>query len=77
LEALITKPAVERALLERLSKKALTYGQEISDDQHPEQQQQQQQQNGFAVRHKMDAKVVVEMYSNWLIPLTRLVEVST
>ncbi|PLW30639.1 hypothetical protein PCASD_17772 [Puccinia coronata f. sp. avenae] len=75
LEALITKPAVERALLERLSKKALTYGQEISDDQHPEQQQQQQQQNGFAVRHKMDAKVVVEMYSNWLIPLTRLVEV--
>ncbi|EFP82167.2 chorismate mutase aro7 [Puccinia graminis f. sp. tritici] len=67
LENLITKPAVEVALIERLSKKALTYGQEISDVNH--------QQNGVGVKHKMDAKVVVEMYKNWVIPLTRQVEV--
>ncbi|POW18883.1 hypothetical protein PSHT_05294 [Puccinia striiformis] len=70
LEALITKPAIEVALLERLTKKALTYGQEISDIEHPN-----GHQNGFEVRHKMDAKVVVEMYKNWVIPLTRQVEV--
>ncbi|KNZ50524.1 chorismate mutase [Puccinia sorghi] len=67
LEKLITKPAVEVALIERLSKKALTYGQEISGLDHP--------QNGVEVRHKMDAQVVVEMYKNWVIPLTRHVEV--
>jgi chorismate mutase len=69
LEKLITKPAVEAALIERLSKKALTYGQEISDANH--------QQNGVEVRHKIDAKVVVEMYKNWVIPLTRQVEVKS
>lgn len=68
LEKLITKPAVERALIERLSKKALTYGQEISD----------LSLDGSAalpVKHKIDAQVVVEMYRDWVIPLTRQVEV--
>ena len=60
---------MEVALIERLSKKALTYGQEISSVDSL--------QNGVEVRHKMDAKVVVEMYKNWVIPLTRHVEVSS
>ncbi|WAQ90785.1 hypothetical protein PtA15_13A184 [Puccinia triticina] len=70
LEGLITKPAVEVALIERLAKKALTYGQEISEGDGPA-----AHHKGAEVTHKMDAKVVVEMYKNWVIPLTREVEV--
>ena len=74
LEALITKPAVERALLTRLGKKASIYGPEIDlpranegvgddDDNH-------------STKWKIDVESVRELYESWIIPLTKEVEVS-
>jgi chorismate mutase len=64
LEALITKPAVERALLQRLRKKALVYAQDFAPDGEPK---------GNAA--KIDVDGVVELYEHYIIPLTREVEV--
>jgi chorismate mutase len=71
LDALITKPAVERALLTRLGKKASIYGPEIDlssgttngDDHH-------------GAKWKIDVESVRELYESWIIPLTKEVEVS-
>ncbi|KAG1788120.1 chorismate mutase [Suillus plorans] len=69
LEALITKPEVERKLLQRLRKKAAIYAQEFSADgdaiinSHL---------NGSA---KIDVDGVVELYESYIIPLTKEVEV--
>lgn len=65
LEALITKPEVERALLQRLRKKALVYAQDFAPDGEPK---------GNAT--KIDVDGVVELYEHYIIPLTREVEVS-
>ncbi|OJA09620.1 hypothetical protein AZE42_01394 [Rhizopogon vesiculosus] len=69
LEALITKPEVERKLLQRLRKKAATYAQEFSSDgdaiPNPH-------LNGSA---KIDVDGVVELYESYIIPLTKEVEV--
>ncbi|KAG2153105.1 chorismate mutase [Suillus bovinus] len=69
LEALITKPEVERKLLQRLRKKAAIYAQEFSAD-------------GEAIvnsdlngRAKIDVDGVVELYESYIIPLTKEVEV--
>ncbi|KAF9221568.1 chorismate mutase [Gyrodon lividus] len=69
LEALITKPEVERKLLLRLRKKAATYAQEFNPD-------------GDAITNshlnasaKIDVDGVVELYENYIIPLTKEVEV--
>lgn len=64
LEGLITKPEVERALLQRLRKKALVYAQGFTADGSP---------NGAAT--KIDVDGVVELYEHYIIPLTREVEV--
>ena len=64
LEALITKPEVERALLQRLRKKALVYAQDFAPDGEPK---------GNAA--KIDVDGVVELYEHHIIPLTREVEV--
>lgn len=64
LEALITKPAVERALLQRLRKKAAVYAQDFAPDGSPK---------GDA--SKIDVDGVVELYEHYIIPLTREVEV--
>jgi len=69
LEALITKPEVERKLLLRLRKKASTYGQEFNPDG-----------DAIANSHvsgtaKIDVDGVVELYENYIIPLTKEVEV--
>jgi chorismate mutase len=75
LEALIAKPAVERALLMRLGKKASIYGPEIElsngaangdagDD------------NNHSRKWKIDIESVRELYESWIIPLTKEVEVS-
>ncbi|EKM51847.1 uncharacterized protein PHACADRAFT_262224 [Phanerochaete carnosa HHB-10118-sp] len=64
LEALITKPAVERALLQRLRKKAVVYAQDFAPDGEPK---------GDAF--KIDVDGVVELYEYYIIPLTREVEV--
>lgn len=68
LEALITKPEVERRLLVRLGNKARLYGCEMDGD-------------GKIVetvdewRGKIDIEVVVGLYRDWVIPLTKDVEV--
>lgn len=66
LEALITKPAVEKALLERLVKKAKTYGRDLGP-------------TGEAVEGstmmKIDVEGVRDLYESYIIPLTKEVEV--
>ncbi|THH29122.1 hypothetical protein EUX98_g5080 [Antrodiella citrinella] len=61
---LITKPEVEKRLLQRLRKKALVYAQDFAPDGEP--------QGGEA---KIDVDGVVELYENYIIPLTKEVEV--
>jgi chorismate mutase len=65
LEALITKPAVERALLERLVKKAKLYGRDIGPDGEPREHGQ----------WKVDVQTVHDLYEKYIIPLTKEVEV--
>jgi chorismate mutase len=64
LEALITKPEVERRLLLRLRKKAATFAQDFTSDG---------EQNGSS---KIDVDGVVDLYESYIIPLTKEVEVS-
>lgn len=64
LESLITKPEVEAALLKRLERKARHYGQDES-------------QGGDLHDMKVDPEVVVRMYKDHVIPLTKEVEVSS
>ena len=66
LEALITKPAVERALLQRLRKKASLYALNFTPDGEP--------LSDDATR-KIDVDGVVELYEHYIIPLTKEVEV--
>lgn len=61
--AAITKPAVEKQVLERLRLKALTYGKDLSC---PE---------GSESHAKIDVDAVVRMYEEFVIPLTKEVEV--
>lgn len=69
LEALVTKPEVERKLLQRLRKKAATYAQEFSADGEAI---VNSHLNGSA---KIDVDGVVELYESYIIPLTKEVEV--
>ena len=66
LEALITKPDVEKKLLLRLQKKAATYAQDIVDGDS-------KNMNGKA--NKIDVDGVVDLYESYIIPLTKEVEV--
>ncbi|KAI9058283.1 chorismate mutase [Trametes sanguinea] len=63
---LITKPAVEQKLLQRLRKKANLYAINFSPDGEP--------LNDTATR-KIDVDGVVELYQDYIIPLTKEVEV--
>ncbi|KAI3607364.1 chorismate mutase [Moniliophthora roreri] len=63
LEDLITKPEVEKKLLERLRKKAAVYAQDFSPDGSPNEDM------------KLDVNGVVELYESYIIPLTKEVEV--
>jgi len=65
LDALITKPEVERRLLQRLRKKATVYAQDLAADGSPN-------QGGLG---KIDVDGVVELYEHYIIPLTKEVEV--
>ncbi|KAG2129467.1 chorismate mutase [Suillus clintonianus] len=69
LEALVTKPEVERKLLQRLRKKAAIYAQEFSSDGDAI---VNSHMNGSA---KIDVDGVVELYESYIIPLTKEVEV--
>lgn len=63
LAALITKPAVEEALLARVRQKAEVYGQNLDQtDPHPEQR-------------KIRSDDIVRLYQKFIIPLTKKVEV--
>lgn len=68
LEALITKPAVEAKLLVRLANKARVYGCEMDGDGRviasPD-----------GLRGRIDIEQVVGLYRDWVIPLTKDVEV--
>lgn len=70
LEALITKPEVERKLLVRLQKKAETYAQDFASDGTA--QLANGSVNGAS---KIDVAGVVELYESFIIPLTKEVEV--
>ena len=67
LDGLITKPEVERRLLQRLRKKALVYAQDFAADGEP---------RGDGAALKIDVDGVVELYESYIIPLTKEVEVS-
>jgi chorismate mutase len=69
LEGLITKPEVEKKLLLRLRKKAATYAQDFTPDGDAV---KDSVTNGSA---KIDVDGVVELYENYIIPLTKEVEV--
>lgn len=69
LAALITKPAVEAALLKRLAKKAEFYGQELDAAGNPKPTRKEDL--------KIDVDEVVSLYRDYIIPLTKDVEVSS
>jgi chorismate mutase len=68
LAGLITKPAVEAALLVRLGNKANIYGQELDAQGKP-------LPNDAGREGKIDTNEVVGLYRDWVIPLTKDVEV--
>lgn len=61
LENLITKPQVEADLLVRLCSKAKVYGQDLN--------------SGLSEDRKIDEEVAVRLYREFVIPLTKVVEV--
>jgi len=67
LDALITKPEVERRLLQRLRKKATLYAQDLAPDGEP--------MKDPTSAGKIDVDGVVELYEHYIIPLTKEVEV--
>lgn len=74
LEALITKPEVERKLLLRLQKKATTYAQDFgAEGELMVNGKANGKANGSG---KIDVDGVVDLYESYIIPLTKEVEVS-
>ncbi|KAJ9110774.1 hypothetical protein QFC20_002815 [Naganishia adeliensis] len=76
LAGLITKPAVEAALLVRLGNKAEIYGQEL--DPQGKLRKKGETQDGVAgndAETRLDTDEVVALYRDWVIPLTKDVEV--
>lgn len=65
LEDFITIKAVERAVLDRLTKKAALYGQDLGPDGLPV-------ESGST---KIDVQAVRDLYETYIIPLTKDVEV--
>lgn len=78
LDALITKPEVEAALLRRLAEKADVYGRDFDTafqvrlrrEQDPEKKQAAVEEH-----RKIEANEVVEIYKRHVIPWTKIVEV--
>ncbi|KAL6304341.1 chorismate mutase [Sparassis latifolia] len=66
LDALITKPEVEKKLLQRLRKKATVFAQTFAPDGEPLSDES---------TRKIDIDGVVELYEHYIIPLTKEIEV--
>ncbi len=64
---LISDEAVEDRLLKRVEAKARAYGQELTGEATVE--------NSPSARFKISPEVIVELYRDWIIPLTKDVEV--
>ncbi|GAA5820274.1 hypothetical protein JCM10212_000395 [Sporobolomyces blumeae] len=75
LESLITKPAVEAALLVRLAKKARWYGAELGPDGEPLREEASLGGGGDRDKGRVDVEEVVRLYREYIIPLTKEVEV--
>ncbi|KAJ7675778.1 chorismate mutase [Mycena polygramma] len=71
LEALITKPEVERKLLLRLQKKAATYAQDFA----PDGEFKRDANGNVEAVGKIDVDGVVDLYESFIIPVTKEVEV--
>ncbi|CAE6456936.1 unnamed protein product [Rhizoctonia solani] len=66
---LITKPEVEATLLERVQRKTSIYAQELNPGGEPI-------KNSMGIgKWKIDVECVRDLYENWIIPLTKEVEV--
>jgi len=82
LEALITKPEVERALLARLRKKATLYARELDMQGEPvrtgneAESEAEEQRKAVKGVFRVDVDTVEQLYENYIIPLTKEVEVS-
>ncbi|CAG8645659.1 14248_t:CDS:2, partial [Acaulospora colombiana] len=82
LEALITKPEVEKALLVRLRKKATLYARELDMQGEPVELQAEENKatvpnvspNGKKGRFRVDVDAVEQLYEHYIIPLTKEVE---
>ncbi|GBB91956.1 hypothetical protein RclHR1_19430003 [Rhizophagus clarus] len=70
IENLLTDKSVEEALLRRLRRKALIYGQDISENGEINLDNIQ-----TTNQLKINIDVVVELYEKWVIPLTKEVEI--
>lgn len=79
LAGLITKPAVEAALLVRLGNKAEIYGQELDPQGKLRKNPGEAQAGGASddAETRLDTDEVVALYRDWVIPLTKDVEVSS
>ncbi|MQL90274.1 hypothetical protein Taro_022866 [Colocasia esculenta] len=64
---LLTFEAVEESVKKRVAKKAMVFGQNVTlDDKNSEEDN---------TKRKIDPKVVSRLYGDWVMPLTKLVEV--
>ncbi|KAJ9119686.1 hypothetical protein QFC22_003396 [Naganishia vaughanmartiniae] len=77
LAGLITKPAVEAALLVRLGNKAEIYGQELDPQGKLRKSPGEATESGSSghAETRLDTAEVVALYRDWVIPLTKDVEV--
>jgi len=74
LESLITKPEVEAKLLIRLAEKAKVYGQDL--DKTFALMQGANKDGLGEMKSKIEVEEVVRLYKSFVIPLTKVVEVS-
>lgn len=61
---LLTFEAVEKMVVERVKKKTMTFAQEVTLGS-----------SGNNTNYKVDPSVVAQLYKDWIMPLTKLVEV--
>lgn len=62
---LLTFEAVEKMVVERVEKKTMTFAQEVKLNSS----------SGNNTNYKVDPSVVAQLYKDWIMPLTKLVEV--